>query len=84
MATHRKARSALLSAPGPRTAVGLTTAALATVTLLSETASATPATGQPKPSIAQVKAKVDALMHQAEVATEHYDGAKAQTDQQSA
>ena len=84
MATHRKARSALLSAPGPRTAVGLTTAALATVTLLSETASATPATGQPKPSIAQVKAKVDALMHQAEVATEHYDGAKAQTDQQTA
>ncbi len=83
MATHRKARTALLSAPGPRTAVGLTTAALATVTLLSETASATPATGQPKPSVAQVKAKVDALMHQAEVATEHYDGAKAQTDQQT-
>lgn len=84
MATHRKARSALLSAPGPRAAVGLTTAALATVTLLSETASATPAPGKPaQPSIAEVKAKVDALMHQAEVATERYNGVKALTDQQN-
>jgi cell wall-associated NlpC family hydrolase len=65
--------------------VGITTAALATVTLLSETASATSAPAKPaQPSIAQVKAKVDALMHQAEVSTEHYDGAKEQTDQQSA
>jgi cell wall-associated NlpC family hydrolase len=85
MATHRKARTALLSSPGPRTAVGLTTAALATVTLLSETANATPAPGKPaQPSIAEVQAKVDALTHQAEVATEHYDGVKEQTDQQNA
>jgi cell wall-associated NlpC family hydrolase len=85
MATHRKARTALLSSPGPRTAVGLTTAALATVTLLSETASATPAPGKPaQPSIAEVQAKVDSLMHQAEVATDHYNGAKEQTDQQNA
>ena len=85
MATHRKARTALLSTPGPRAAVGLTTAALATVTLLGESASAAPA--QPakpaQPSIAEVKAKVDALMHQAEVATEHYNGAKELTDQQN-
>jgi peptidoglycan DL-endopeptidase CwlO len=79
MATHRKARTAILTAP--RTAVGLTTAALATVTLFSETAGATPA---PQPSIADVKAKVDSLMHQAEVATENYNGAKEQTDQQNA
>lgn len=85
MATHRKARTAILSAPGPRAAVGLTTAALATVTLFGESASATPAPGKPaQPSIAEVKAKVDALLHQAEVATEHYNGAKEQTDKQSA
>jgi cell wall-associated NlpC family hydrolase len=84
MATHRKARTALLTTPGPRTAVGITTAALATVTLLGESASATPAPAQPsQPSIAQVKAKVDALMHQAEVATESYNGAKEKTDQQN-
>jgi peptidoglycan DL-endopeptidase CwlO len=84
MATHRKARSAILSAPGPRAAVGLTTAALATVTLLGESASATPAPGKPaQPSIAEVKAKVDSLIHQAEVATEKYNGTKEQTDQQS-
>jgi cell wall-associated NlpC family hydrolase len=85
MATHRKARTALLSAPGPRAAVGLTTAALATVTLLGETASAAPAPGKPapQPSIAEVKAKVDALMHQAEVATENYNGVKELTDQQN-
>jgi cell wall-associated NlpC family hydrolase len=65
--------------------VGITTAALATVTLLGESASAAPA--QPakpaQPSIAEVKAKVDALMHQAEVATEHYNGTKELTDQQN-
>jgi cell wall-associated NlpC family hydrolase len=80
MATHRKARTALLSTPGPRAAVGITTAALATVTLLSETASATP---PPQPSITEVKAKVDSLMHQAEVATENYNGAKEKADQQN-
>ena len=85
MATHRKARTAILSSPGPRTAVGLTTAALATVTLLSESASATPAPAKPaQPTITEVKARVDALMHQAEVATDQYNGAKEATDQQSA
>jgi cell wall-associated NlpC family hydrolase len=85
MATHRKARTAILSTPGPRAAVGITTAALATVTLLSETASAAPATpaAAGQPSISDVKAQVDALMHQAEVATDHYNGAKEQTDQQN-
>jgi peptidoglycan DL-endopeptidase CwlO len=84
MATHRKARTALLSTPGPRAAVGITTAALATVTLLSESASATPTPRKrAQPSIAEVKAKVDSLYHQAEVATEKYNGAKELTAQQS-
>jgi cell wall-associated NlpC family hydrolase len=64
--------------------VGLTTAALATVTLFSEAASAAPAAPAPQPSIADVKSKVDSLMHQAEVATERYNGAKEKTDQQNA
>lgn len=86
MATHRKARTALLSTPGSRAAVGLTAAALATVTLLGESASAAPARpAKPaQPSIAEVKAKVDGLLHQAEVATEHYNGTKEQTDKQNA
>lgn len=82
MATHRKARTAILSAPGPRAAVGITTAALATVTLFAESASAEPAKPS-QPSIAEVKAKVDGLMHQAEVATEKYNGTKEKTDRQS-
>ncbi|MFF3563252.1 NlpC/P60 family protein [Streptomyces sp. NPDC002574] len=81
MATHRKPRPRMLTVPGPRTAVGLTTAALATVTLLGESASAAPASPD-KPSITEVKAKVDALYHQAEAATERYNGAKEQTDRQ--
>lgn len=85
MATHRKARAALLSTPGPRAAVGITTAALATVTLLTESASAEPSVHKPaQPSIAEVKTKVDALLHQAEVATEKYDGAKEQASAQNA
>jgi cell wall-associated NlpC family hydrolase len=84
MATHRKTRTAILSAPGPRAAVGLTTAALATVTLLTESASATPAPRKPaQPSIAEVQAKVDSLQHQVEVATEKYNGTKEKTDQQN-
>ncbi|SEO18065.1 C40 family peptidase [Actinacidiphila rubida] len=81
MATHRKAKPAILSTTGPRAAVGITTAALATVTLLSETANAAP---PPPPSIADIKTQVDKLMHLAEVATEQYDGAKEQVDQQNA
>lgn len=81
MATHRKPRPRMLTVPGPRTAVGLTTAALATVTLFGESASAAPASPD-KPSITEVKARVDSLYHQAEAATERYNGAKEQTDKQ--
>ncbi|WP_031516388.1 C40 family peptidase [Streptomyces sp. NRRL F-5123] len=83
MATHRKSRSAILSTPGPRTAVGLTTAALATMTIFAEAAGAAPEAPSPQPSIAEVKAKVDALQHDAEVATENYNGIKEATSQQN-
>ncbi|WP_406268063.1 NlpC/P60 family protein [Actinacidiphila glaucinigra] len=81
MATHRKPRPRALTVPGPRAAVGLTTAALATVTLFGESASAAPASPD-KPSITEVKAQVDKLFHQAEAATERYNGTKEQTERQ--
>ncbi len=78
MASHRKPRPRTAVVPGPRTAIGLTSAALATVTLLSESASAAPAT--PQPTISEVQAKVDSLNHQAEVATQRFNQAKVDTD----
>lgn len=82
MASHRKPGPARgpLAAPGARTAIGLSSAALATLTLLSETAAAAPA--EPEPSITEVKAQVDALYRQAEVATQRYNQAKEKTDKQ--
>ncbi|HEY5837306.1 C40 family peptidase [Streptomyces sp.] len=80
MASHRKPRPRLLATAGPRAAVGITTAALASVTLLGETADAAPA----KPSIAEVKAQIDELNVQAEVATQHFDQAKEKTATQRA
>ncbi len=81
MASHRKARKPLnlaLAAPGTRSVIGLTSAALATVTLLSETASAAPAPAQP--SIEEVQQQVDQLNHDAEVATMKYDQAQQNTE----
>ncbi|GGO92042.1 C40 family peptidase [Wenjunlia tyrosinilytica] len=78
MATHRKPRPALFASPGTRAAAGLTTAALATVTLLSETANAAPA----KATVKEVKAQVDELYHQAESATQRYNGAMEKTKAQ--
>jgi cell wall-associated NlpC family hydrolase len=78
MASHRKPRPLSAVAPGPRTAIGLTSAALATVTLLTESASAAPA--KPAPTIKEVQARVDALNHQAEVATQRYNQAKVTTN----
>ncbi|MBI0297383.1 C40 family peptidase [Streptomyces sp. PRKS01-29] len=88
MASHRKPRSRIpapLTGHSRRTAVGFTTAALASVTLLSQSANAAPT--DPKPaaqSIEQVKEKVDTLYHQAETATQRYNAAKERTDQQRA
>lgn len=81
MASHRKPRTSILTSPGGRrTAVGLTTAALASATLLSQSADAAPRA--PKPTVEEVKQKVDGLYHQAEVATQKYNAAKEHTDGQ--
>ncbi|MFD7220856.1 NlpC/P60 family protein [Streptomyces sp. NPDC059892] len=80
MASHRKPRS--LS--GVRTAspaVGITTAALASVTLLSaQSASAAPV--EPKPSMEEVQKKVDDLYRQAGSETQKYNRAKEATQKQ--
>jgi cell wall-associated NlpC family hydrolase len=82
LASHRKPRPRILASAGPKAAVGITTAALASVTLLSESASAAPA--KPQPTITEVKAQVDKLNQDAEVATQHFDAAKEKTDAQRA
>ncbi|MZD09392.1 glycoside hydrolase [Streptomyces sp. SID5785] len=79
MASHRKPRTRSRMTGGLRTtpAVGITTAALTSVALLSQTAQAAP---QPaKPSLEEVQKKVDKLYRQAEVATQKYNSAKEQT-----
>lgn len=77
LASHRKPRT-LVRSTGP--AVGLTTAALASVTLLStQSALAAPA---PKPSIEDVQKKVDDLYRQAGTATQQYNQAKEATAKQ--
>jgi cell wall-associated NlpC family hydrolase len=78
LASHRKPRPRILTSAVPRAAVGITTAALASVTLLGESAAAAPA----KPSIAEVKAQIDELNEQAEVATQHFAQAKEKTTTQ--
>ncbi|MFH9421193.1 NlpC/P60 family protein [Streptomyces sp. NPDC017529] len=81
MVSHRKPRPRILASPGSRrTAAGLTTAALASVTLLSQSAEAAPR--QPAPTVEEVKQKVDDLYRQAEVATQKYNGAKERADRQ--
>lgn len=78
LASHRKPRTRVrTSSP----AVGLTTAALASVTLLS-TQSATAAPAEPKPSIEEVQKKVDDLYRQAGTATQQYNKAKTASTQQ--
>ncbi|MFK0292986.1 NlpC/P60 family protein [Streptomyces sp. NPDC090442] len=79
MASHRKPRTPILATPGGRrTATGLTTAALASVTLLSQTANAAPKA--PQPTVEEVKQQVDDLYQQAEVATQKYNAAKEKAD----
>lgn len=80
LASHRKSRTRTgVRANSP--AVGFTTAALASVTLLS-TQSATAAPAEPKPSIEEVQKKVDDLYRQAGTATQQYNKAKEATDTQ--
>ncbi|MFJ4711109.1 NlpC/P60 family protein [Streptomyces sp. NPDC088785] len=80
MASHRKPRNRSRLSGGLRTtpAIGITTAALTSVALLSQTAQAVPA--QPdRPSLEEVQQKVDSLYRQAEVATQKYNAAKERT-----
>ncbi|MFJ2220990.1 NlpC/P60 family protein [Streptomyces anulatus] len=78
MASHRKPRTKVRTTTP---AVGLTTAALASVTLLS-TQSATAAPADPKPAVEEVQKKVDALYRQAGAATQEYNRAKAASTSQ--
>lgn len=78
MASHRKPRTRIMQSATTRTgAVGVTTAALATVTLLSQSANAAP--NDDKPSIEDVQAKVDKLYQQAGTQTQKYNAAKEKT-----
>lgn len=81
LASHRKPRpraSSLIrsSAPG----IGVTTAALVTVGLVTQSAQAAPAA--PKPTVEDVQKKVDDLYRQAGTATQKYNQAKEATAQQ--
>ncbi|CAM5355637.1 Glycoside hydrolase OS=Streptomyces alboniger OX=132473 GN=CP975_21445 PE=3 SV=1 [Streptomyces alboniger] len=80
MASHRKPRT---RTAGIRTApaVGITTAALTSVALLSQSAQAAPS-APAKPSLEEVQKKVDDLYHQAGVATQKYNSAKEKTEKQ--
>ncbi|MEV6792547.1 NlpC/P60 family protein [Streptomyces sp. NPDC051320] len=80
MASHRKPRTRSHStAP----ALGITTAALASVSLLAQSAGAAPAAAaKPKPSIEEVQKKVDDLYREAGSATERYNKAKEDTSTQ--
>ncbi|MET9432844.1 C40 family peptidase [Streptomyces sp. NPDC006551] len=78
LASHRKPRSTRQHSP----AVGVTTAALASVTLLSaQSAGAAPA-APAKPTVEEIQKKVDDLYRQAGTATQEYNRVKEATDQQ--
>jgi peptidoglycan DL-endopeptidase CwlO len=83
LASHRKPRSTKLHSAATRSsAVGIT--ALASVGLLTQSASASPGDKPAKPSVKEVKKRVDALYHQAEADTQKYNAAKEKTDFQRA
>ncbi|MGZ2358702.1 NlpC/P60 family protein [Streptomyces sp. 372A] len=74
MAAHRKPRQRLTTASAARTAAAtLAVAGAATAAVLPGAAHADPA-----PTARQVKAQVDRLYREAEVATEKYNGAKSE------
>ncbi|MCZ7458498.1 C40 family peptidase [Streptomyces sp. WMMC940] len=75
LASHRKPRSRTRT---NTPAVGITTAAIAGVSLLS----AQNATADPKPSIEEVQKKVDDLYRQAGSSTQEYNKAKESAEQQ--
>ncbi|CAM5355558.1 NlpC/P60 family protein OS=Streptomyces alboniger OX=132473 GN=CP975_21435 PE=3 SV=1 [Streptomyces alboniger] len=71
MAAHRKPRHRSLSGSTVRTAATLALAGAASATAFDGTGHA-----DPRLSPAEVKSEVDALYHEAEIATEKYNGAK--------
>lgn len=75
VAVHRKPRQRPHTGPAGRTAAALALAGAAGSTALGGTAQA-----DPRPTTAQVKAKVDTLYREAEAATERYNGAKERAD----
>ncbi|MGW6394541.1 NlpC/P60 family protein [Streptomyces sp. NPDC055103] len=75
MAAHRKPRQSPLGGQAVRTAATLALASAATATLFEGSGHA-----DPRLTTAQVKAKVDRLYQEAEVATEKYNGAKERAD----
>ncbi|MFF3758706.1 NlpC/P60 family protein [Streptomyces sp. NPDC002185] len=76
MAAHRKSKQSPLGGSAVRTAATLALASAATATLFEGSGHA-----DPRPTTAQVKAEVDRLYEEAEVATERYNGAKEKADQ---
>ncbi|MFE0703718.1 NlpC/P60 family protein [Streptomyces sp. NPDC058872] len=76
MAAHRKSKHSPLGGQAVRTAATLALASAATATLFEGSGHAAP-----QPTTAQVKAEVDRLYQEAEVATEHYNGAKEKADE---
>lgn len=74
MAAHRKPKQRPYTGSAARTAATLALAGAATAAALPGSAHA-----DPTPSAAQVKAQVDRLYREAEVATEQYNGAKVKT-----
>ncbi|MBQ1094734.1 C40 family peptidase [Streptomyces sp. b94] len=76
MGTHRRPRQRTTGGGRARTAATITLAGAATATGLA----AGTGHADPEPTPAQVKAKVDKLYQEAEVATEKYNGAKEKAD----
>ncbi|MEV0439173.1 NlpC/P60 family protein [Streptomyces spectabilis] len=75
MAQHRKPKQRSFSGQTARTAATLALASAATATAFEGTGHA-----EPRLSAGEVKAKVDKLYREAEVATEKYNGAKEKAD----
>ncbi|MFE5599464.1 NlpC/P60 family protein [Streptomyces coelicoflavus] len=76
MGTHRRPRQRAKGGGRARTAATITLAGAATATGLGGTT----VHAAPQPTAAQVRAKVDKLYQEAEVATEKYNGAKEKAD----